>query len=385
MADRIFYPVHQVGIKADGAATYTAVHGVQSVTSSTNYNLRQIFELGQLALYQHKEDIPDVEFTITKALDGNPLIYHLATVDALTPTLVARSAEKCLIALAIFDDTATSAAGTPRSQVECSGMFASSLSFNFPLDDKFTESVTFIGNNKLWANDSNRLSPLPWADGCGGTNFTGAFGSLDSPPGSGSVQYREHLIFDADSTLSTDANGMWADPDCTILPPDVFGISSSGTNNKTDGQNYDAHISNISVSVNLTRESKLELGRRGPYSRVVTFPVEVTTEIQVTSTSGDMASATEYGIRTTDSNQCAEGGNLQDRTIRIATCDGTRLYLGLKNKLSATNYSGGDAGGGDVTVSYTFSTFSELSTMHINDTNVNFAWGDRTTYLTGAI
>ena len=51
---RIYYAVHQVGIKADSApgANFTEVHGAQSVGMTTNFNLEQVFELGQTDVYK---------------------------------------------------------------------------------------------------------------------------------------------------------------------------------------------------------------------------------------------------------------------------------------------------------------------------------------------
>jgi hypothetical protein len=381
---RIFFPAHQLGIKGDGQTTYRALHGVQSLTTSTTFNLSQVFELGQLAIYENIENIPDVEATITKVLDGYPLIYHEATIQASAPSLSGRSNEKCLVAIGIFSDTANSATGSPQSEVQFSGMYVNSLQYSFPLEDNFTEQVTLAGNNKQWANDPNLVGNEPWT-GATSLNFTGAFSSnADAPIGSGGVNRRENMNFIPSPTLGLDSNGMVADPDCTILPPDIFGISTSGTNRRTDGQNFDVSINNISVSADLNRESIFQMGRKGPFHRYVNFPVQVTTEIAVTTTSGDMVSATEYGIRTPASIAvCQDGGNLQNRTIRIATCEGTRLYLGLKNKLASVNYTGGDATGGNVEVSYVFNTFNDLTVLHSGDPNSNSAtwWTSRATYL----
>jgi hypothetical protein len=181
-----------------------------------------------------------------------------------------------------------------------------------------------------------------------------------------------------------DTNSMVADPDCTILPPDVFGISASGVNKRTDGQNFDVTITNISVSADVGREAIFQMGRKGPFHRYVNFPVQVTCEITSTSKSGDMVSATEYGIRTPATiAACQDGGNLRDRTIRIATCEGTRIYLGLKNKLASVNYTGGDANGGNVEVTYTFNNFNDLTVIHSGDPNSNGTswWNSRSTYL----
>ncbi len=104
-------------------------------------------------------------------------------------------------------------------------------------------------------------------------------------------------------------------------------------------------------------------------------------EITVVSISGDVISVTEGGIYTTG-NICSEkAGNLQNRTIRIATCEGIRIYLGPKNKLTAVNYFGGEAGGTNVGVSYTFTTFNHLTVMHSDDPNANYTWEQRGQYL----
>ena len=368
---RIYYAVQQVGLKADGdTGVFTEIHGGQSAGMSTNFNLNQVFELGQLSIYENIEDLPDVEVSLNKVLDGYPLIYHLATTDATDPTLAGRSNAKSILGLAIFGDTQSAAEGSPDSVCEVSGVFTSSLSYNFPLDDNMNEDLTLVGNNKVWKNDPKVTNPAVQAID---PTFAGAFDGTDSPIGYGGVNRRENLILAYDGNEGVDLNGMVADVNATILPPDVFGISTSGTNEKSNGQDYDTHLSSITVSTDLGREEINELGRKGPYHRVVTFPVEVTCDIEVTSTSGDMVSAMEQGIYGTGSaDGCESGSNLLERTIRIATCEGTRLYLGIKNKLSSVNYSGGDAGGGNVTVTYSFTTFNDLTVMHSGDPNGSF-------------
>lgn len=373
---RIYYAVHQVGLMEDGGSSFTAVHGCQSVGITTNFNLEQVFELGQLAIYENIENIPDVEVTLNKLLDGFPLIYLLATTAATTPTLAARSKPKCVFALSIFDDDLESATGTPGSVVQCSGMYVGSVSYTFPLEDNFSEDLTLVGNDKVWLNDPKPTNPnLPTP------SFDGAFTSLDSPIAPGGVNRRQNMIFDYDSAQGLDVNSMVADSNSTILPPEIWGISNSGTNEKSNGEDFDAHLSSITVSADLGRENINELGRKGPYFRSVTFPIEVTCEVEVTATSGDMISATEQGIYTTGTDPCEDGGNLKDRTIRIATCEGTRIYLGIKNKLSSVTYTGGDAGGGNVSATYSFTTFNDFTVMHSGDPNTNFTWANRNTYL----
>jgi len=396
--NRIFYAIQQVAIKGDDSAqdggpagTYTVANGVQGVGMTTTFNLDQAFELGQLSIYENIEGVPDIEMTVSKVLDGYALLWHLATIDSssgvkdATPSLAARSSASAYTAVSIFNDTQDSASGTPVSEVEMSGMFVSSLGYNFPLEDSFTEDVTFVGNNKVWAKDANINvgSPGQWS-GSSTLDITGGFPqNNDSPPGSGGVQRRENMQFAKSIKQNgTDTNGMAADPDTTILPPDVFGISSTGMNNKV-GNNFVAHISNITVSADLGREELFELGRKGPYTRVVTFPIEVTCEIETTSHSGDMVSATEAGILASDDDICKNADNLTNRTIRIAVCEGTRVYLGTKNKLASVNYTGGDAGGGNVSVSYSYTNFNDFTVMNPIDPNKSgLAWWEaRSTYL----
>ncbi len=372
---RIYFACQQAGIAVDNSSTFTAIHGLQSVGMTTNFNLVNVIEIGQLTIYESIENIPDVQVSLTKVLDGAAPIYCLSTQNALTPTLAGRSTDKCLFGLSIFSDTAVSATGTPSSEVVCSGMFISSVTYNFPLDDNFSEEAALVGNNKVWKNDPKFVGgPTAFV-------FTGGFNNADSPPGSGGVNRRQDLFItptitgvDAAHLVLLDNNNMVADYDCTILPPEVFGISTSGTNVQTSGV-FGTHLASIKVSCDFGRDSINELGRKGPYHRVVKFPVDVTTEIEVTSISGDMISATEGGIYTTSSASCSDLGNLKNRTIRIATCEGLRVYTGLKNKLSSVNYTGGDSGGSNVTCTYSFLTQNNFTVMHQQDPNVNFVWG----------
>ena len=80
--NRIFYACQLVGLSEMGTvptdlhSKSTAAHGVQSVGITTNFNLEQAFELGQIQIYENIEGLPDVEVTLEKVLDGYPLLYH---------------------------------------------------------------------------------------------------------------------------------------------------------------------------------------------------------------------------------------------------------------------------------------------------------------------
>lgn len=338
--NRIYWACQGVGISPQDSVSFVGVHGVQTVGITTTFNLEQVFEIGQLSIYENIEDIPDIEVTMEKVLDGHPLIYHLATKGYSSQTLAGRSTKKCNIALNIYDDTYEAASGTPQTEVVMSGMYVSSVSYTLPVDGNCTESVTLVGNNKYWKTSAFLLT---------GTVLGGTAG-LDGPripATSGGVQRRENVLWGGSAG------------NYTKLPSDIDGISSSGTNNQTGGI-YGAHVQSITVSVDLGREAINELGRKGPYFRYVNFPVEVSTEIEVISLRGDMVDATELGLS-------GSGFNLIDQTIFIALQDGTRIDLGSKNKLASVSYGGADAGGGNATMTYSYTTFNDFIVTHPSD------------------
>lgn len=343
--NRVFWAVEAIGLKGNGSVSnYTPVHGAQSVGITTTFNLEQIFELGQIQIYENIENLPDVEVTIEKVLDGYPLVYHLATVGAPTATLAGRQNQRSILAMSIFNDTQDSASGTPLATVELSGLYVSALTYTFPSEGNCTEQVTLVGNNKLWANGGASSYGIP---------FSGLpFDNTDQPlaltvSSSGGIQRRENVIFNGQSTI-------------TLLPTQIPGISSSGTNDKAAGDIYGCHVTDLSVSTNLGRESINELGRRGPYYRYATFPVDVTTEITIISLSGDMISATEEGV-------LGNGNNLSDATIKIVTQDNTVLDMGTRNKLSNISETGGDTGGGNRTITYTYVNQNILTVTQTED------------------
>ena len=384
---------------------WVAAHGVQSVAVSTTFNLEQAFELGQLSIYENIEGVPDVEITATKVLDGYPLLYHHATNEATghehSPSLAGRSAASCLMALGVWPDTVNSATGIPAQQMEASGLFCSSIGYNFPTEDNFTEDITLVGNNKAWVamtglldgsaeNSINWLDCdyLPWSGVIASGNMpSGQFDNSDAPIGTGGVNRRENLVF-AVSVDEWDGDGGNSDMtsagsgyDYCRLPTDIPGVDASGWMNPQDGDN-EAHISSITVSTDLGREDLFELGTRQPYHRPVTFPVEVTCDLEILSVSGDLVNAFADG--------CGDGvgcqgikDNLSNEVIRLATCEGTRIYLGARNKLSSVNYGGGDAGGGNVTVTYSYSTFNDFTVMQVKDPNGSGKawWAQRGDYL----
>lgn len=351
--NRIFYACQAVALApCPDNSNFKELHGVQSVGINTSFNLEQVFELGQIAIYENIEGLPDVELTLEKVLDGYPLAYRLATrkPDGSDPgkTLVERTKNRCCAALAIYPDDKDTVSGTPPVQVYMSGMYLNSVSYTLPVDGNCTESITLVGNHKVWDKTDKFTSSLAFS------KFTYS-GSGDIPKANqtgyiaGGVQRRENVIMAS-----------------SIIPKallESYGLSATAST----GNNWDntlkvpkVHIQNITMSTDLGREDTLELGQKAPYYRAPNFPVEVTAEFEVISISGDFVYAYENGnpsyIGTVN-----EGTNTSEETISIVMQDGTKFELGNKNRLSSVTYGGADAGGGNASMTFSYVTYNEFS------------------------
>lgn len=290
--NRIFYASHGVSVNGTG------VQGAQSVGVTTNFNLEQAFQLGQVALYDNIVVDPEVEVTVSKVLDGRDTIWKLATGGG---SLITNANDTASIVIAVGDDTAATLTNT--AGVTCTGMVISSLSYNFPVDGNFTEEVTFVGNSK---------------------SITG---TVSAPANStATVLRRQHFL-----TGST-------------LPSEVSG----------------KNITNITINASLGRDTLYKLGQYAPYHRFVNFPLEVTCEFEVTPTGVD-------GVVCDPSSVSCTGGNLpakQPISIQLCDADGASAQytfnLGSNNRLQSVTYNGGDTGGGNVTTTFSYSTYNEL-------------------------
>lgn len=366
MAQRTAYFSQALHIAPFSTDVYVFAHGVQSIGTNLTFSLEQAFELGQIAIYENIENIPNVECTAEKVLDGYPPLWCLSTSTATAPTLSGRSNERCNIQLGIYEDTVTVATGQGTiRRMMASGMYPSSLSYTFGTDGNFSESISWVGNDLWWSN-SFAGGPTTFA------NLDTSFVGADTPRaanGSGGVNRRENFLYTPVLTggnmLGADINGRLRDPDTSIIPLEIPGITVSGLNPNDSNGFPLARIQNITVNCDLGREEILELGARGPYHRFLSFPTEVTSAFDVLATSGAAVSATQLGIYVTGvGGLCTDRYNLIDHTIRIAVCEGTRIYLGTKNKLSSVNVQGGDVGGGNATVTFNYSNFNDLTIMH---------------------
>lgn len=345
----------------NGSGKMIVMHGLQSIGITTNFNLEQIFELGQLSLYENVETIPDIEITMEKVMDGYTMLYHAGTVTSTDPTLTGRSSARADVRMVVGLDTdaAVSSGDNLAAELYCSGTYISSVGINLSAEGNFTESVTFVGNNKKWFSATNAQLLL----GSGSSvhpifNFGSDF--PDSPD-SGIMRTNNFIV---GSGLKTYGGSTFI----TVLPNVIQGISNNGSAiGQSSASSYvncgpiditNVHVQSLSFDVSLGRESIPQLGTIAPYYRYTTFPVEVNTSIEVIATGGDNVDAVE---------DIPSGGNLRNHTIQVLLDDSTVIQLGNKNKLTSVSYGGGDAGGGNATITYALSNFNDFVVLHSGD------------------
>lgn len=367
--NRIFYACQAVGIKpCFTSEAITVVHGAQSIGINTTFELEQAFELGMIQIYENIEGLPDVEVTLEKVLDGYPLMYHLTSPGATSTNITGRSKERCCVSLGIYGDDRDVVSGVAPVEVYASGMYLSTINYSMPVDGNSTESITLVGNNKVWFNQS-APNPVGFSadldpqddfklniDTLAGEDAPYALGS-DEPgaPNSGlylgGIQRRENFRVDL-----------------SILPQSIFGVDGNEVGNAYDSvaSAPRVHMQNFSVSTDTSREDILELGRKNPYYRSPNFPIEVTCEIEAISVSGDFTSIYENGDPAFDGT-INEGNNSSQDTIMVKLNDGTVFDLGNKNRLESVSYGGGDASGGNASMTFSYKNYNDLKVLHPRD------------------
>jgi hypothetical protein len=306
---RVFYASQGVSVGQTGAGTSQTVTGAQSVTMNTNFNLEQVFQLGRLAVYDNVVGDPTVEVSITKALDGNPLIYNLAVGSG---SLVATSSTESAINFVVGKDTEEeigSAGNTgpgKTTSITCNPIYLQSLSYNFAVDGDFTEEVTFVGLSKAVGT-----------------------GNLSSPSGG-----------------FTDRQ--------TVLRRQNFNQLSSNLPSQVSGQN----VQSVSISADLGRESMYKLGRFKEFHRYVNFPLEISLDIEVIANNLD---TTEIDIPDVS----CSGLNLPKEDVTIALCDsagsGTYEFSLGDATLTSVAFGGGDTGGGNATLTFSYVVYNTFT------------------------
>jgi hypothetical protein len=314
-SNRVFYAVQSVGLadpvektspETIASESYDIMQGVQSVGLNTNFNLEPVYQLGQLELYDNYEEVPEVEITLNKVLDGETTLYQKCMGEG---KLVELANKITAFQLNIYEDTNSKASGTGAA-VTCNPAYLSSVTYTFPTEGNSTEEVTLVSNDKVWAVATSNNAP-----------------SVETTSGIVRRQLVKITGVDASTIPSGEGGGL----------PD------------------DSSITNITISMNLGREQIRTLGRRTPSYRYINFPVEITTEFQVVA----LKDGDQVGVTNTNA-VCSNPKALTNKSIKIVLCDGMTIDLGSKNKLRSVNYTGGDTGGGNATMSYSYVTYNDF-------------------------
>lgn len=430
--NRVYWAIEQVAIKNNAAPATSGVaafgaryyptgllasginevnnlwevpRGMQSCGMSTKFNLQQVFQLGQVELYEYSERQPDIEMTLSKAIDGAKPLYLMVT-DPTGTDIVSRTANyRVDVTLQIYPDTKFRATGKPVSIVTGSGLYLSNVSYTYPIDGFVTEDITLVGNDKVWG----LFTPVSGiSSGNGGTKpvlpfpTPGFNANVDpnAPKGAPSG------VFGHDGNTSVlleggafeqagppDRNGIiivgsgiqrreQVDIRRSILPKDIpgiinpnasgidaafvnggFGAQGPGTLANSQQQICNAntdyvaeHIQSITLSFSVARKDIFELGSKRPFVKVPEFPLEATATIAVITAQGDLVDAVsspDFGSSSVPAN-----------TIIVRTIDGLQVDLGDANRLTGVELAGGEAGGDNMTVNYNYSSFNTFYVSH---------------------
>lgn len=309
--NRTFYACQAVAIQRlepDGAGNWNPVgnfefmHGVQSVGINSNFEVENIFELGQLEIYDNVLQVPSVEITIEKVLDNHPTPYTLINNGT---SLIEGSQNRANIKFAIYKDTENAEVSAPVAIVQCTGMYLNNVSYTIPVDGNATESVTLTGNHKDWTLGGTITVPAEINDEDPTT--------ADEPSG-GEVLRRVHVT--------------------NVTAPQ--GITK---------------LQSVTISTDLGREDLFQLGDQAPYYKAPNFPVEVTAALEYLA---DENNVDDVGFDENDTTL-----PLDNQSIAVTIGDYT-IDLGGKCYITSVEIGGGDATGGNATVTYNYSTYNTL-------------------------
>ena len=330
MPNRLFWAgealsIHETinGLDAPEAQSSKLVSAVQSVGLSTTFNLDQVFQLGQLSLYEDVEDIPDIEIVVERVVSDDSSMYILAGGDSGDTLTQNQNKLQCDLYFSLYPDTQDNADdGVPVAQAHCSGMYVSSMAWTFPTDGNVTESFTFVGNGKKWNSTPVQL------------DFSG--GALPTATADAKVWRRQQV------ELST-------------VPTMVE--TACGANPK---------VQSASISIDLGREAINQLGKKLPYYRYVTYPVEVTCELEVlvhdpSAATGEVAD----GADAVPDPDAGAGTNVSKDSIKFTGTGRTSTTgldkewdLGTANTVSGISWGGGSTGGENATLTFSYRNFN---------------------------
>ncbi len=337
---RVFFPCQSVGIAPFSTpGSPKTIRGQQVIGFSTRIPITFIKELGHLPTYSSYEELPEIEISFEKVLDGYAPVYCHATQDAVSSDLAGRMNKRCHVYLSVHRDNQSRASGNEISQAFASGAYVQSSGFDFMVNGPSKENVSMVANNLVWSTGSYTYTGHTVANGV----------TSDSPAFADGVSRRQHIMFAS-----------------CLLPNDLPGISSNlNAETTVDGNvQFSCSIESIRVSASFSRGAAMELGRKGPFFRFAEVPVPVSTTIDFKDKGLDEIDIAEEGT-------LGNGDNTEDQAIKLVLEEGLVVNLGTKNRLTSKNRTGGNAGAkGDVMLSYSYSNEDDYDIKHPLDPTV---------------
>ena len=330
MGQNRVYACQAVGIGAYNSEQY--VEGVQSVGVNTTFDFEQAFELGVLTIYENMEGVPSVEVTMERNLTSgvHPLWYSIAkrgnssVTDAPGNQVIAVGESRPSVLLQVYKESTVTAGDSDATfYVRMSGMYLSNYSMSVGVDGPATESLTLTGNDYSWTKSTSvAISGAP---------------NAGDPPVSGLVFKRQDLKNSIGGTTWVPSNSL---------------ISGSG-------------LQSISVSIDFGREDIFELGKKTPYYKAPNYPVEVSTELEFIETN---TVTREYGATNFTETTTSDVTTSKPLGFVIGNIG---VFMGSGNRLTGTSTTGGDAGGGNATITFSYQTFNELAVKSVSDKHYN--------------
>ncbi len=302
---RIFYALQQVLI-GDGAATEasTALKGVQSVGMSSTTNVESFSAFGSIEATTILQDL-DLEITIENGL-GSDWTNGLKAAGYTTFDSAFFDTKRTITLEYLTDSTV----GSKVTKLITLEAILTSYSVQMGLDGAATESITF-----------QNAGTSVFTEGTPGTALSAQAGTklcnVITRPSFTNFTYTAY-------------------PDCCLET-----TTAPGTYSK---------VQSFSANFDVGSEKVSALGQSMPFAKFATFPAEISAEVEYhLDPTG--------GIGTLNSGTIT-GSSLDDVCYDVEIAMPGNTYSMDKMRLAGASRSGGDVGGGNVTISESYTGFN---------------------------
>lgn len=308
MSSRIFYALQQVTVGS------TVLSGVQSVGASSTTNIENFSRFGSTSAHTILQDL-DLEITIENALgDG-----WANTLTAAGMTSAANAGSNVTVKVEYL----TSDGVTKLMTLDA---IISSYSIQMGVDGPATESVTFQNNGNAVFTAGT--------DGTALSTPTGNVCAVVTRPNFSGFTYA------------------YSDDACEASPTWTAGS--------------DSNLISVSASMDIGTEKVNVLGQSLSFGKFVTFPIETSMETEThldpesgTYAAGEQADDTMGGFMS-GSVDPSNTSSLLDRTYRTLIKLPQNYYGMSSARLTGVSRSGGDVGGGQVSITSSYSSVNDL-------------------------